>query len=135
MIFLSCNGRKIKVRNAIQHLIKWDGPCRSKIQERVKALLRPYWFADIVFEEFPVIGTRLTIDFYNSNKKIALEVDGSQHYKFNKFFHNNSRQKFLGQIQRDEKKELFCEINNIRLVRILDIDNLTPMLLKKLDLI
>jgi very-short-patch-repair endonuclease len=135
MIFLSTAGRSTKLKNSTKYLIKWDKKCRSKIQKRVKDLLNQYWFADIVFEEMPVIGTRLTIDFYNANKKIALEVDGNQHYKFNKFFHGNSRQNFLSQLQRDDKKEYFCEINNIKLVRILESDKLDEDLLKKLELI
>jgi very-short-patch-repair endonuclease len=135
MIFLSTGGRSIKLKNSTKYLIKWDKKCRSKIQKRVKDLLRQYWIADIVFEEIPVVGTRLTIDFYNANKKIALEVDGNQHYKFNKFFHGNSRQNFLSQLQRDEKKEYFCDINNIKLVRILESDKLDEELLKKLELI
>jgi very-short-patch-repair endonuclease len=135
MIFLSTAGRSTKLKNSTKYLIKWDKKCRSKIQKRVKDLLSEHWFADIVFEEMPVIGTRLTIDFYNANKKIALEVDGNQHYKFNKFFHGNSRQNFLSQLQRDDKKEYFCEINNIKLVRILESDKLDEELLKKLELI
>ena len=135
MIFLSTAGRSTKLKNSTKYLIKWDKKCRSKIQKRVKDLLRQYWVADIVFEEIPVVGTRLTIDFYNANKKIALEVDGNQHYKFNKFFHGNSRQNFLSQLQRDEKKEYFCDINNIKLVRILESDKLDEELLKKLELI
>lgn len=135
MIFISTSGRQTKLKNSIKYLIKWNKPCKSKIQERVKALLHEHWFADIVFEEMPVIGTRLTIDFYNANKKIAIEVDGNQHYKYNKFFHNNSRQNFLSQLQRDSKKEYFCEINNIKLVRILESDKLDTELLTKLELI
>ena len=77
----------------------------------------------------------MTLDFYNANKKIAVEVDGNQHYKFNKFFHSNSRQKFLNQLQRDDKKEYFCEINKIRLVRILENDTLNEELLRELDII
>ena len=77
----------------------------------------------------------MTIDFYNANKKLAIEVDGNQHYKFNKFFHSNSRQNFLSQLQRDEKKEYFCDINKIRLVRILEKDTLNEDLLNELDVI
>ena len=51
---------------------------------------------------------------------MAIEVDGSQHYQYNKFFHSNSRQKFLDQLKRDQKKDEFCEINNIKLFRILE---------------
>lgn len=83
----------------------------------------------------PVVGTRLTLDFFNANRQIALEVDGNQHYAYNKFFHNGSRQNFLGQLQRDDVKEDFCRRNNIRLVRILESDTLDKKLLKELDLI
>jgi very-short-patch-repair endonuclease len=136
MTFLSAtNGRLTKLKNPFNYMINWDGKCRSKFQANVKTMLKPYWFADIVFEELPVIGTRMTIDFYNANKKLALEVDGSQHYKYNKHFHGGDRQKFLGQLQRDEKKEHFCEINNIKLVRILQSDKLSEELLEELELI
>jgi|TARA_R110000772_G_scaffold268489_1_gene395743 very-short-patch-repair endonuclease len=135
MIFLTTTGREQKLKNSSKYLINWDEKCRSKIQKRVKDLLHSHWISDIVFEEFPVLGTRMTIDFYNANKKLAIEVDGNQHYKYNKFFHSNSRQNFLSQLQRDEKKEYFCEINKIRLVRILEKDTLNEDLLNKLDVI
>jgi very-short-patch-repair endonuclease len=120
MIFLCTNGRKKKIANSVKYLINWDADCKSGIQKTVKNVLYDNWFADVVFEEFPVAGTRLTFDFFNATRNIAVEVDGNQHYKYNKFFHSNSRQNFLSQLQRDEKKEYFCEINNIELIRILE---------------
>jgi|TARA_R110002020_G_scaffold89952_1_gene219438 very-short-patch-repair endonuclease len=120
MIFLCTNGRKKKISNSVKYLIDWDADCRSGIQKTVKNVLHDNWFADVVFEEFPVAGTRLTFDFFNATRNIAIEVDGNQHYKYNKFFHSNSRQNFLSQLKRDEKKEYFCEINNISLLRILE---------------
>tara|TARA_R110000824_G_scaffold20482_5_gene77111 strand:+ start:10927 stop:11352 length:426 start_codon:yes stop_codon:yes gene_type:complete len=120
MIFLCINGREKKVRNSVKYLIDWKTKCKSGIQKTVKNLLCDYWFADVVFEEFPVAGTRLSFDFFNATKNIAVEVDGNQHYKYNKFFHSNSRQNFLSQLKRDEKKEYFCEINNINLLRVLE---------------
>ena len=135
MIFVSISGREQKMKNPTKYLIKWDKKCRSKIQKRVKDLIKSYWSSDVVFEEFPVLGSRMTIDFYNANKKIAIEVDGSQHYKYNKFFHSNSRHKFLEQLKRDEKKEIFCEMNKIKLVRIIESDILNEDLLKELEII
>tara|TARA_R100001163_G_scaffold17455_1_gene15633 strand:+ start:441 stop:854 length:414 start_codon:yes stop_codon:yes gene_type:complete len=120
MIFLCTNGRKKKIANSVKYLIDWDADCKSGIQKTVKNVLYDNWFADVVFEEFPVAGTRLTFDFFNATRNIAVEVDGNQHYKYNKFFHSNSRQNFLSQLKRDEKKEYFCEINNIELIRILE---------------
>ena len=122
MIFLCSNGREKKIKNVSKYLIDWDSKCRIGIQKDVKDQVKPYWFADVVFEEFPVAGTRMTLDLYNATQKIAIEVDGNQHYKFNRFFHSDSRQKFLHQLQRDEKKEYFCDINNIKLIRVLESD-------------
>jgi very-short-patch-repair endonuclease len=135
MIFLTTTGRQHKIKNSTKYLINWDKACRSKIQKKIKDLLYNHWAADIVFEELPVAGTRMTLDFYNASRRIAVEVDGNQHYKFNKFFHSNSRQKFLAQLQRDDKKEYFCEINNIKLARVLESDKLSEELLKSLDII
>jgi len=134
-MFLTTTGRQHKIKNSSRYLIKWKKDCKSKIQKRIKDMLYPHWGADIVFEELPVAGTRMTLDFYNANKKIAVEVDGNQHYKFNKFFHSNSRQNFLAQLQRDDKKEYFCEINQIKLVRILESDTLSEELLRQLEII
>ena len=122
MIFLCSNGRERKIKNISKYLINWDSDCKSGIQKNVKDHLKDHWFADVVFEEFPVAGTRLTLDFYNSTQKTAIEVDGNQHYRYNKFFHSNSRQNFLHQLKRDERKEYFCEINKIKLIRVLESD-------------
>lgn len=135
MIFYTSCGRKKKLPNSQKYLIDWNKGCRSKFQKNVKDLLEPYWFFDIVFEELKVVGTRMTIDFYNASQKIALEVDGNQHYKYNKFFHSGSRQKFLEQLCRDDEKEKFCEKNNIKLVRISESDTLNEKLFKELGLI
>jgi len=122
------------MRNPTKYLIKWDKKCRSNLQKKVKDLLYKYWKADVVFEEFPVLGSRMTIDFYNANKNIAIEVDGMQHYKYNKFFHSNSKHKFLEQLKRDEQKELFCESNSIKLIRIMENEKIDEELLKKLKI-
>lgn len=59
----------------------------------------------------------MSFDFYNANKKIAVEVQGAQHTKYVKFFHG-SRFKYLEQLKRDDKKFRFCEINDIKLIEI-----------------
>ena len=72
MIFLCTNGREKKIKNISKYLIDWDADCRSGIQKDVKEHIKAYWFADYVFEEFPVAGTRLTLDFYNATQKTAI---------------------------------------------------------------
>lgn len=123
MEFLSLNLKKRRCKNARSYLIDWSGKSRSKFQMNVKAFLKRYWQTDIVFEEFPIVGTRLTLDFYNANKKIAIEVQGRQHTKFIEFFHQN-RMNFLHQLKRDQSKERFCELNDIKLVTIFENDEI-----------
>lgn len=133
MIFKNERGREIKVAKANRYKISWDSECRSKVQKRVKDLLFEYWKADMVYEEFPVAGTRLTLDFLNISCNIAIEVDGLQHYKYNEFFHGKNRNNFLQQLKRDDFKERFCSNNNITLYRIREDKNLEQQI-KELNL-
>ena len=127
MKFIDVYGRERNLKNAKKYLINWDKPSRSKFQTRVKQFLQPFWIHDIVFEEFRVVGSRLTLDFYNANKKIAVEVQGAQHTKYVKFFHKN-RFKYCDQLKRDEDKLLFCKSNNIKLAEIYPQDEITASL-------
>tara|TARA_R100000734_G_C3312408_1_gene103443 strand:+ start:928 stop:1335 length:408 start_codon:yes stop_codon:yes gene_type:complete len=127
MKFIDVYGRERNLKNAKKYLINWDKPSRSKFQTRVKQFLKPFWIHDIVFEEFRVVGTRLTLDFYNANKKVAVEVQGEQHTKYVKFFHKN-RFKYCDQLKRDEDKLLFCKSNNIKLAEIYPQDEITASL-------
>ena len=127
MKFLDASGKHRNLKNAKKYLIDWDKPSRSKFQTHVKEFLRPYWKSDIVFEEFRVVGSRLTLDFYNANKKIAVEVQGAQHIRYVKFFHK-SRLKYSDQLKRDEKKLDFCKANNIKLAEIYPQDEINASL-------
>ena len=90
---------------------------------------------DIVFEEFPVAGTKLSLDFYNANKKIAVEVQGKQHTKYVPFFHGSNKINYLNQLKRDQDKLKFCELNDIQLVEIYDGDELNDKLFLKFGVI
>jgi very-short-patch-repair endonuclease len=127
MQFLTLTNKKRKPKNLQKYLINWSSDSRSKFQTNVKAFLKKYWLHNIVFEEFPIVGTRLSLDFYNANKKIAIEVQGRQHTNYIQFFHQ-TRANFLHQLKRDENKEKFCELNKIVLVTIYENDLLTKEL-------
>ena len=98
--------------------MKWNKGSRSKIQTAVKKFLKPYWKDQVVYEEFPVYGTRLKVDILNATKKIAIEVQGRQHSEFNKFFHNNSRLEYLKSIKRDVQKRNWLEANAFKVIEI-----------------
>jgi hypothetical protein len=117
MKFKTLSGSTAELKNSKKYLIDWKGKSLSKFQFSVKEFLHPFWKTDIVFEELKLVGTRMSFDFYNANKKIAVEVQGEQHTKYVKFFHGN-RFKYLEQLKRDDKKFRFCEINDIKLIEI-----------------
>ena len=133
MEFKTVHGGVKRVKNVKKRIIDWSAPSKSKRQREVKKFLKKYWQNHVVFEEFPVAGTRLSIDFYNANKKIAVEVQGSQHTKYNSFFHGGHKNNYLEQLKRDEMKFKFCELNDIQLIEIYDVDIINLSLFKKFD--
>lgn len=135
MIFKTLTGSSKRVKKPKNYLIKWDDKSLSKLQFSTKQFLKPYWCTDIVFEEFPVVGTKMRFDFYNSNQNIAVEVQGGQHLKYTPFFHGKSKSTFLSQIRRDNDKQKFCELNNIKLVEIYPNDDLSLDLFKSFGVI
>ncbi len=112
MRLLNIHGKLI-YKNVGKKRIKWTKKSRSKLQTSVKNFLEEYWKSHIVFEEFPLVGSRMTFDFYNATKNIILEVQGKQHTKYVSFFHGNSKINYLKQLKRDQDKFKFCEINEI----------------------
>ena len=109
---------KLQSKLVGKYLINWNKKSRSKIQFKVKQFLKPYWENHVVYEEFPVYGTRMKVDILNATKKIAVEVNGRQHSNFNSFFHNNSRAKYLASIKRDVEKREWLEKNGYTLIEI-----------------
>jgi hypothetical protein len=122
MKFKTLNGKERFLRNAKKYAINWEGKSKSNIQRAVKEFLYRYWHRDIVFEELRIVGTRLSLDIYNANKKIAVEVQGRQHQTYNPYFHGNDRRNWLSQLKRDDLKLNFCLTNGITLVEIYETD-------------
>lgn len=135
MRFKTLMGATRTVKKAKKYLIDWDGKSRSKIQYGVKQFLKEYWSNHIVFEEFPVAGTRLSLDFYNANKKVAIEVQGKQHTKYVPFFHGKNKINYINQLRRDQDKLKFCELNDIHLVEIYDGEEVNEKLFESFGVI
>ncbi len=134
MRFKNLYGNSINLSNPRKYLIDWDAKSRSKFQFAVKQFLKPYWEHDMVFEELKLVGSRMSLDIYNANKKVAVEVQGRQHTAYVKFFHGD-RLNYLGQLKRDEKKFKFCQLNDIILVEIYPEDTVDESLFEKLGVI
>lgn len=135
MRFKTLTGATRTVKKAKNFLIDWDGKSRSKIQYNTKQFLKKYWSNHIVFEEFPVAGTKLSLDFYNANKKIGVEVQGKQHTKYVPFFHGKNKINYINQLKRDQDKLKFCELNDIQLVEVYDGDEVTEKLFETFGVI
>ncbi len=116
MKFKQLNGQE-KYKNISGRKIVWEKPSRSKIQFTVKQFLKKYWTYDLVFEEMPVLGTKMTLDIVNYSQKIAIEVHGRQHVQFVKHFHGN-KNNFRRQLNRDSLKQDWCELNSFKYVDI-----------------
>lgn len=121
-------GKECVIRRPEDYAIKWDGKCRSQFQFDVKQFLKKYWKNHMVFEEFPIPHTRMTLDIFNWTEKVAVEVQGQQHLSYNKFFHGPHRLKYLQQLKRDGSKLEFCEKHEIVLVEIYPKDILSEKL-------
>lgn len=135
MIFKTLVGSTKRVKKPKNYMVKWEKPSRSKMQFGVKEFVKNYWFNDVVFEEFPIVGTRMSLDLYNANKNVAIEVQGAQHLKYTPFFHGKSKTTFLSQIRRDNDKQEFCKLNDIKLVEIYPEDKLSVDLFKTFGVI
>jgi len=105
-------------KNVHSYIIDWQKPCRSKIQFATKQFLKTFWKNHVVYEEFPVFGSRLKVDIVNATLRIAVEVQGKQHTSYNKFFHGESRLNYLKSIKRDVVKEKWLSANNFKFVEI-----------------
>lgn len=80
---------------------------------------------------------KLPFDFYLPNYNLIIEYDGKQHFEISSFFGNIDS--FIGIKVRDTIKNIYCEKNNITLIRIPywgydDIENiLNEKIINKLD--
>ena len=100
---------------------------RSKIQNSVGQILREKFPYDPILEDITIPQSRLSLDFFIPHRKIAIEVQGSQHDEFNSFFHS-TKAAFHKQKQRDSDKRSFCEMNNITLIEVRNIGELKEAL-------
>lgn len=119
MRLYNTRGRLVN-KNVEKFRIRWDEKSRSNIQFQVKQFLKPFWLGHVVYEEFPVYGSRLKVDIINFTRRIAIEVHGNQHFKFNKFFHNDRRSNWLNSLKRDDDKLVWLEKNGILVIEILE---------------
>lgn len=88
------------------------------------------------FLQNPVTGNFLELDMYNDELKIAVEYNGGQHEKYNKFMHQGSMDKFRNQQYRDYIKQQLCSENDVFLIIVphtIKIEKIENFLIEKLQ--
>lgn len=88
---------------------------RSELHLRARAILYELYPTQPILEEVPLPGTGLFADFYLPVRKVVIECQGEQHFKYVPHFHGN----LLGFRQaqaRDARKVDWCTINNIKVI-------------------
>lgn len=111
--------KKIKIfkpKNVTKKKVwKKEEKCRQileKIYNKTFPSVRPD------FLKSPATGKNLELDCYNSEMKLALEYDGSQHSKYNPYFHRKGVSDFSYQVARDQWKDIICKKEGITLIRV-----------------
>ena len=97
---------------------------RSNLHIVARRLLKEAYPTLQVLEEtsIPIRKNKtLFLDFYLPIRRLAIEVQGEQHFKFTSVFHK-SPQDFIQQQKNDSNKQEWCEINGLEL-RILRFDD------------
>ncbi len=93
----------------------------SSGHERARLLLKEQFPFYHFYEESYVDGgpTKLYLDFFNPKLKIAVEVNGRQHYEFVAYLHG-TLENFRKQQKRDRQKLEWAELNGIKLIGLAD---------------
>jgi hypothetical protein len=97
-----------------------DNRSRSKLHLKARKILYGLFPTMQILEEVsinPRIGKTQYLDFYINQIKLAIEVHGQQHYKFNSLYHATA-QDFLNQKKNDADKKNWCDINNISYIEL-----------------
>ena len=92
---------------------------KSKLQGETGQLLKGLFPREIILEEFPVPGSRFSVDFFVPSKDLVVEVQGEQHDDYNAHFHGDrNEKKFAKQAESDRTKAHWAELNGFELVEL-----------------
>lgn len=127
MKLIDMNGNEVRANVSASNFPIRGESSKSMIQQNAGKILVSKYSLYTILEEWPIPGSKLTIDFFIPQLRIAVEVDGSQHKKFNKFFHGTI-ENFRKQKERDARKKSWCEMNNIDLYSVTDLEQLEELL-------
>ena len=107
-----------------------DSNLSKYVESLIKISFKTYRYKKELYVLFQ--GIQLYFDFYLPELGILIEVQGQQHYKFNKFFHRNN-DVFLDQKYRDTLKSQWAAEKNLKLIQFsyTEIPKLTPEIFRQ----
>lgn len=89
----------------------------SSLHEKAREILKESYPLYLIYEEVPVPGEHMFLDFFIPNLFLVVEVHGQQHYEENNFFHKDTSH-FLKSKKRDSRKKTWCDTNNFILIEL-----------------
>ncbi len=101
--------------------------CKSELQYQCGQLIKDRFPVEEILEEVYIPFQGFYLDFFLPRLKIVFEIQGRQHYEYNKFFHKN-KLNFNESKKRDFMKEEWCKINNITLYTVDSVEQLKEVL-------
>lgn len=126
LTYTTLNDKKYKV-----NLEKYKAKPFKKIASGFQYKWKRFWLnnlpKDFWAEEFlcrPTLGNNYRIDLFNFTKQFAVECHGQQHVEVSNHFHGGDYDKFMNSLTKDREKELWCEKNNIQIIKVY---NSTPV--------
>jgi hypothetical protein len=109
---LEYNLNKVSSPNDVGHtredFVRW---CLRDLFNKPFEKVRPDWLVN------PKTGRHLELDCYNDELKLAVEINGEQHYVFPNTFHKTEAE-FLDQQERDKIKKQKCEDSGITFLEV-----------------
>lgn len=128
LVVLGLDGKPFKMDiRTTSFPIRSEKACKSRLQYECGRILKKHFGMSPLLEEVSVPNHRFYLDFFLPNQKIVVEVHGRQHDEFVPFFHK-TKADFKEHQNRDERKKLWCEINDFSFYEVRSPEELKKLL-------
>ncbi len=119
MKVLGLDGKEYNL--SLKYKYDLDDTHKSSLHIKARNLLKEVYRFMVIYEEVHLPSTKLYADFFIPILDLMVEVQGQQHFQFNRFFCGGknlteSKQNFSRANVNDREKMNWAEINNITLI-------------------
>lgn len=84
-----------------------DNQVKSHLHKKALQILKSVFPTQLILEEVRIPGSKMRLDIYLPTEKLAIEIQGRQHYEMINFFFSD-RLSFLRARERDSQKARWC---------------------------